>query len=404
MPILFRLAIPAALLCAQWATSTAAATLQADRLELPVGERAGQPSVTVDPREGFVLTWQERDGEAHALRYAVVDRSGTLLRQGTIARGTDWFVNGADFPNLAVLDNGDWVTFWLQKTSPGTYSYSIRSTRSRDAGARWDAPVTLHRDRTDTEHGFVSLVPAGDDRVRAVWLDGRRMAAASEPHAHGAAEHMTLRSAVLGRDGALSDEHELDDLTCACCQTDAVRSGSDVVVVYRNRSDAEVRDIHRVRWTGQRWTPPEPLHADGWTIAACPVNGPAIAAQERRVAAIWPSMASGEMHVAVRIDDQPPVALAEGADELGRVDIASWTDGRWLASRVSAEQRVPSLRLSLLDPDGRAIDEQTLAHKVGGYPRLARDGDVAVLVWAEAGDAPGSSRIGLARIRDAASR
>ena len=384
--------------------SFASPALNVQRIDFAAGEKAAQPSVTVDAREGFVVTWQERDGADSALQFAVIDPAGTQLRRGTVAAGRDWFINNADFPNLAVLDNGDWVTFWLQKTSPDTYSYAIRLVRSRDAGRHWDTPVLLNRDDTDTEHGFVSMTAAGDDRVRAIWLDGRRMAGASAgaDHDHAVAEHMTLRTAVLDREGVHADERELDALTCACCQTDSARGGQRSAYVYRDRTEAETRDIAVLSIADQRWTESRSLHADGWTIAGCPVNGPAITASGDRFAALWPSMATGEMRIALKMGDGLTFGaahtLAEGATELGRVDIARWQQGRWLASRVVSAENRPTLRLSLIDDAGVVSWQHDLANAVGGFPRLASAGDVALVVWAEAGDSPANSRIGVARV------
>lgn len=397
--LLSPLLLASSLLASSLIACPLAHALEVEPLPFASAERAAQPSITVDPRAGFVLTWQEREGEQAALRYAVLGDDGAEQRRGTIASGSDWFVNGADFPNLVVLENGDWVTFFLKKTSPGTYSYAIHTLRSRDAGATWDPPVVIHRDGTDTEHGFVSLIANGGDLVRAVWLDGRHMAGGGE-HAHGTSEHMTLRSAALGRDGVPRDEHELDDLTCACCQTDAVRADGRIVVAYRDRTAGEVRDIGLLEFTDGAWSAPRIPHADGWVMPACPVNGPALASDGTRIATLWPTMAGGEMHLrlARSLDDAAPLTLASGPNELGRVDLAAWTDRQWLATRVAATERVPTLWLSVVDADGGVRSEQSVASKVGGYPRLAvRDG-VGLLVWAEQGETSGSSKIGLARI------
>ena len=56
------------------------------------GAKAAQPSVTVDPKEGFVVTWQEKDGEGSALRYAVLDPAGLERRRGLVSSGTERFV------------------------------------------------------------------------------------------------------------------------------------------------------------------------------------------------------------------------------------------------------------------------------------------------------------------------
>ena len=114
------------------AAALPAKDLTVERVAFTSGAKAAQPSVTVDRREGFVVTWQERDGEGSALRFAVIDAAGKELRRGLVSSGEDRFINSADFPSLAVLDNGDWVTFWLQKTAEGTYAYEVRTTRSRD--------------------------------------------------------------------------------------------------------------------------------------------------------------------------------------------------------------------------------------------------------------------------------
>jgi|CXWL01.1.fsa_nt_gi hypothetical protein len=372
-------------------------------VELKTSEHAAQPSVTVDPREGFVVTWQERDEAVTLLKFAVIAADGGTRREGLVASGKDWFVNGADFPNLAVLDNGDWVTFWLQKTSPGTYAYAIRTVRSVDKGKTWGAPVVIHRDATDTEHGFVSMAPAKSDRVRLVWFDGRLMAGKGDDH-EGAAEHMTLRTATLGRDGKLKDEHELDDLTCSCCQTDSARGARRTLFAYRDRSDKEVRDISVLTHSNAGWSQPALVHEDNWTIAGCPVNGPAVTARGERFAVLWPTMASGEMQLKLALGDGirfgAPKQWAGGAAELGRVDLANWGVDGFLATRVRQDGAATTLVVDELGPDGAVRDSQIVASRVGGYPRLASLEGVALLVWAVAGKQSGNSQLGIARISE----
>ena len=48
------------------------------------------------------------------------------------------------------------------------------------------------------------------------------------------------------------------------------------VPVYRDRTEAEIRDIAIVRLVDGIWSDPALVSADGWEIAGCPVNGPAI--------------------------------------------------------------------------------------------------------------------------------
>ena len=65
-----------------------------------------------------------------------------------------------------------------------------------------------------------------------------------------------------------------------------------------------MRDVSIVRRHGAGWTEAATAAADGWTIAGCPVNGPAIDAAGDTVALAW---FTGE-------DDAPRVQLAFSAD------------------------------------------------------------------------------------------
>lgn len=385
------------MLCLLSLSSQAFAELSFQSRSITTSAHAAQPSVAVDPGAGFVLTWQER-GSPNRLLFAVLDQNGLEQRRGQIAEGEDWFINGADFPSLVVLDNGDWLSFWLQKTSPGTYAYAIHSVRSRDAGLNWDPPVVVHTDGTDTEHGFVSMVPAGADRVRLLWLDGRRMAGAGHDH-EGEGEHMTVRTASLGRDRILREQKELDELSCSCCQTDAVRSDSGVLFAYRDRSEAEIRDISVIRHSANGWSKPLRVFADDWTIAGCPVNGPALAASGGQFAVLWPTMAGGEMRIRFARGDgstfSEPVTLAEGVSETGRVDLVGWGDGGYLATRLRQTSAGPELQIDQIDGASNAQPVHTIRGKIGGFPRIARLDGSALLAWTEAGAEQGSSRLGL---------
>lgn len=380
-------------------------------VEIASTGNAGQPSIAVDAREGFVVTWQEHDGNESVLRYAVISPAGVELRRGEIARGMNWFVNWADFPALVVLDNGDWVSYWLERTAGGPESYDIRMVRSRDQGRSWSAAMTPHRDGTATEHGFVSLMPAGGDRVLAIWLDGRRSAQAdhdahdakSKPaqhEAHGEEEGtMTLRSALIDRAGRMSEERELDDSTCSCCQTDAARVAGRTVVVYRDRSAQEIRDISMLaRSADGVWSPSRNLHHDNWRIAGCPVNGPAIASDGRNMLVVWTTGAGGEIAAkyTLRSWDKPAPALplASGARMRGRLDAAVWDKGyviSWIGSggKEGAPGSFSGLMLTQVGANGEVLAQQNVANlplgRVSGNPRLASNGRQLLLVWAEPG-------------------
>lgn len=363
----------------------------------------GQPSVALEPGRGFILTWQSTQQDVTSLNWLAVNLDGEQTGRGVIAQGSNWFVNWADTPALAVLDNGDWVAFWLERNDPSMLEgYDIRVVRSTDRGATWSMPISPHRDGTKTQHGFVSMIAAGGDRLLMAWLDGRRAAAAATHTSdHSAHDHesapMTLRSAVLNRANQISEEFEIDEKTCSCCQTDMARWAGQTLVVYRDRTDDEIRDISVVQRSSIRWGSPKAIHKDGWKIEGCPVNGPAIAVGSRKGLVFWPTFVNEQMTLRYVVAESPE-ALANGsrmnqlqlpAAPSGRVDTAAWHDG-FLLTWISRARDRPAVEVAVLDADGQVafgtpIAEPALRGRSTGFPRIASDGKRGLVVWPELG-------------------
>ena len=81
------------------------------------------------------------------------------------------------------------------------------------------------------------------------------------------------------------------------------------------------------------------LHDDNWKIDACPINGPALSARGRQVAAAWFAAPNdnGRAYVAFSQDAGKTWSQAIRLDEeasLGRVDIEMLDDGSAIASWV----------------------------------------------------------------------
>ncbi len=373
-------------------TGASAAALKTEPLTLDAIGAAAQPSLTTDGDRGFVLSWQSKLGDGCvALRAAALSARGRLGPVREVARGCDWFVNWADFPSLLVTENGDWVSFWLQKSGDGTYAYDVRATRSRDQGLSWSAPTTIHDDGTPTEHGFVSMARAGNDRVLMVWLDGRHTGGAHDHDHHGdAGGNMTLRSAVFSRTDVLTHQHEIDNNVCSCCPTDLVRLHSgEFRVVFRNRTDDEVRDIGMARFDGTSWHDEGIVHPDLWTIAACPVNGPAIATRGTDTLVAWATMGGGAgLAVRAKLSSGAMRELERG-DALGRVDAVAFGDD-WLITWLGDAADGTTLRLarfnSALAEQSRVAIAALPRGRDIGMPKLAANGSVAMLVWTESSD------------------
>ena len=354
----------------------------------PAAPGSGEPNLARGAGDRVYLTWIEPAGDGHALRFSTDSAAGWSSPR-TIARGDDWFVNWADFPALIELSDGTLAAHWLEKSGAGTYAYGVRVTRSSDAGATWSDPVTPHRDGTETEHGFVSFFPSENGVPALVWLDGRKYAGA-EPGGPGA--EMTLRTTRLVGD-SLAGEAMLDARVCDCCQTDAAITSKGPLIVYRDRSPGEIRDIAAVRRVAGRWSEPAPVHVDGWRIEACPVNGPAVAADGDRVAVAWFTAAADTMRVRLaRSTDAgatfgEPVRVDAGTPE-GRVDVALLEGGdalvTWLERSEEGDGRVLARRV---DPAGELGDPLLVARtsyaRASGFPRMTVADERAVFAWTD---------------------
>lgn len=358
---------------------------------LPTSSGASQPDLVRAPDGSLLLSWLERDGDAHALRFARW-RNGTWREARTIARGTRWFVNWADTPHIAQTADGALWAHWLEKTADAPYAYDVVLVRSSDGGATWSAPVRVNNDGTPTEHGFVSLWPATHDTLGVAWLDGRRTAGGEDAHvAHGGGA-MTLRTARFDASMRRSEERELDASTCDCCQTDVAVGSAGPVLAYRDRTGDEIRDIRLLALDGT--FAPHLVHADRWRMPACPVNGPSVDAAGRDVLVGWYT-ATGDvptLRLAHSRDGgatfAPPLTLERDAGVLGRVDVVLDGDAGWL-SWLREEGGVQTLHLAryAFAPPHRAqrIVLSTLQGRGRGtgFPQLVRDGDRLHAVWTD---------------------
>ena len=345
----------------------------------------------------IILSWVEKIGaKRYALRTATRDGKGWSEAR-TVAQGENWFVNWADFPSVIALQDGSLAAHWLVKSGSGTYAYDVNIARSKDGGKTWSKPIVPHLDNTQTEHGFVSLIPLPDGRVGAVWLDGRNMKnMKDEGDEHTpSAESMTLRYAAIDADGKLSDEVQLDERVCECCQTSAALTSEGAIAVYRDRSQTEVRDIYFVKQQGDNtWGAPKAVHADNWEINGCPVNGPSIAADGRHVAVAWFTGANDAPRVKIAFSGDAgrtfggPIEVND-ADAVGRVDTLLLPDGSTLVCWMSGTVESGAIKVRRVRPDGRlgptSVIAETDISRSSGFPRMARLGDEVHFAWTEFG-------------------
>jgi len=304
-----------------------------------------------------------------------------------LASGPDWFVNWADVPALGALEDGTLAASWLERSGTGSYDYRVRIAVG---GA---APLVLHDDSGTGEHGFVSLAALDPERWLAVWLDGR----ASGGH-HDGSGAMQLRARTVAKRGELGPEVLLDARVCDCCATAAERTASgDVLVVYRDRDPNEVRDLAAVlvRPDGSASTPVR-VCDDGWKIAGCPVNGPALAASGTELAVAWFTLGAesrARVQVAFSRDGGrtfgAPTQVSQ-AETDGFVDCAYDAGGRlWVSWLERPTRERGEWRLAPID-DGVVGEARTLAATVpgraAGIARLVSAGDGLLFAWLDSSD------------------
>ncbi|HEY0674464.1 MAG TPA: hypothetical protein VGD27_19465 [Longimicrobiales bacterium] len=357
----------------------------------PAPGGSAEPNLALGPNGLAYLSWLELAPDSgHQLRFAVLDgaRFGPARTIARAAKG-EWFVNWADFPSILPLSRTHLVAHWLERSGNGRYAYGVRVSRSLDGGQSWSPAITPHRDESASEHGFVSLFRAGNE-IGIAWLDGRKHATAKTE----AEAEMSVRYTSLGRNNRLTADVEVDARACDCCQTAAAITSRGPVLVYRDRSEREVRDIALVRYTGGKWTAPRPVHADNWVIAACPVNGPAVAARGNRVVVAWFTGANDQPRVKLAFSRNAgdsfaaPIRIDDG-NPAGRVDVQLLSDNSAVVSWLERVEGGAEVRVRHVDANGGRGPARTVttssAERASGFPHMVVRGRDIVFAWTEPG-------------------
>lgn len=348
----------------------------------PSKPSSGEPFIGNDNQD-LILSWiEERD--SIDILFASRFTDNQFEQETEIARSSDWFVNWADFPGIASFqDDMHLLSYWLEKSSSGTYDYDVHMSLSEDKGNSWSFSKIIHNDGVSAEHGFVSTTLTQKGML-LVWLDGREM---TKGHNHGNHDHgghgngaMTLRSAIVNSSGVVNNRLQIDNRVCECCQTDVVNSTCGPIAVYRNRSEEEVRDVYYSRLVNEAWTDPKPLHVDNWKINGCPVNGPRIAAHEKQISAVWYSQSEDVPQVKMVISSDcgqtfsKPIMIAKGDQVMGRLDI-EMNENYIYVTHMEQDSSHAGIYLSEFSLTGKRLRSGEIAQndlsRKSGFPRIA---------------------------------
>jgi len=376
-------------------------TLKIQPLELASQRGSSGAQVSVSKR-GVLLSWLETDNDEPALKFA--ERTATGWTPPVkVASGEDWFITEADTPSVLRLSNGTLVADWMQSSSDEFEASNLRLSYSKDDGKTWSKTFLPHHDGTITQHAFATLFELANGNLGVVWLDGRLTVKDRE---HGP---MTLRYGAYNAQWAQVSDRGIDVKVCDCCTTSVAMTADGPIAVYRNRTDDEIRDIYVTRYENGGWTAGKTVHDDGWSIHACPVNGPSISANGRNVAVAWfvAKNDQGQAFAAFSNDAGrtwgQPIRLDDAAS-LGKVEIEMLDDGSAVAAWMEFANQRSQFRVRRIEASGAKSAPVTVAGaagtgRAGGVPRMARSGSELVFAWV---DTPENGGIGGVKVATAA--
>ena len=356
-----------------------------ENIPFSYGKNNAQPNL-VSFNGSISLSWISTLNNDDALLHLTQLKDGKWMKPLTIAKGSDWFINWADFPAHAINQNLI-LTSYLKKSSVGTYDYDIMLNLRDFSGKKIKEDFLLNTDGFEAEHGFVSIVPNKNQGFFITWLDGRNT---TVKDLDGHTKPMTIRFAEITQNGDIINENELDGATCDCCQTSIAMTGLGPIVVYRDRSDKEVRDIYTARNLNGIWEEPKLLHDDGWVINGCPVNGPKAVSNSSNLAIAWFTVVNNKPEVKVSFSNNngesfgKPIALND-SDAIGRVDVAFLNNSEIIVSYMEFDNSGTYLRIKKISTAGEVSKPITISKIDGGrgsgVPQLEILNNDIFIVW-----------------------
>lgn len=371
--------------CADKTTETK--TGEVVTISSPAADSSAEPYLFTDAKGIVHLSWVQKKGESSLRFSTLVNDQWTA--PVTISSGNNWFVNWADYPVVSSDAAGNMLAHFLEKSDTATFTYDIKLVASADAGKTWGKPTTLHDDGKKAEHGFVSITPYNDQFI-AAWLDGRKTGMEGNDHSKHEGHHgeMTLRAALLDKKGTKTNEWELDGRICDCCQTTIAITENGPIIVYRDRSDDEIRDMSIVRFVNGEWTQPKTIFPDEWKIAGCPVNGPRADAVGNNVAIAWFSMKENKAQVKIIFSEDggatfnPPIQIDEGK-AIGRVDVVMLDKQSAMVSWMEGSA-IKALKVNADGTKGKAIIiAESSDSRTSGFPQMTKAGNQLIFAWTD---------------------
>tara|TARA_B100000575_G_scaffold223629_1_gene184104 strand:+ start:23010 stop:24209 length:1200 start_codon:yes stop_codon:yes gene_type:complete len=374
-----------AIICLLYIFSCTSKDVSIEEISFKYDNSNAQPSL-VSNNGSLSLTWISTNEEMNSSLNLRHFKNGKWTNPQTLAIGSDWFVNWADFPTHAISDDKV-LTSYLKKSASGKYTYDVFLNLRKLSGEKIKEDFILNTDGLKAEHGFVSIAAKDNEGFFISWLDGRYTL---EKDINGNNKPMTIRFAEITNNGDIINETELDSSVCDCCQTSITYSDKGPIVVYRDRSKEEVRDIYITRNINNKWETPIPVHKDGWVIYGCPVNGPKVVSNSNNIAVSWFTVSDGKPMVNLSFSEfygssfGKPIKINDH-DAIGRVDTAFINDREVLISYMEGDDNGTYLRLKKVSIDGKVSEPITISNinsgRSTGVPQLEIINDEVFVIW-----------------------
>ena len=359
---------------------------EVQEISSPATDSCAEPYLFTDKNGIVYLSWIEKKNKESTLKFSTL--SGDQWTEPvTIAAGNNWFVNWADYPVLISDGNKQLIAHYLEKSGTGTFAYDVKYKTSADNGKTWSDAKILHDDGKQAEHGFVSMMPYGENFFVS-WLDGRNTVSEDSGTHEGHHGQMSIRGAMLTKNGVKENEWELDNRVCDCCQTDIAITSNGPVVVFRDRSDDEIRDMSIVRFVNGEWTEPKTIFPDQWKIAGCPVNGPRADAIGNNLAIAWFSMKENKGQVKIIFSEDggatfnAPIQIDEG-NAIGRVDVVMLDEKTAMLSWMEGTD-IKAIKVNSDGTKGKPIMiAASSGARSSGFPQMTKAGNKLIFAWTD---------------------
>lgn len=337
-------------------------TFPIQEITVPVGEESKQHHLAKTTDGRLILSWVESDGQNSTVRFAIRERQGWSPVRTVIS------VDGklGDPPVVFGLDDGSLAAAWMPYVKGGKSKYAadIFLARSQDSGLTWSKAFKPYGESARIYDAQMSLTALPDARIAVVWTDMREAGDSKKN------DRYQLMATVLAKgQQSAGAELRLDDDICSCCRASTIAEGENLLTVYRDHRQGEIRDTGAVRWGTDGKVQALSAPGDGWRIEGCPSNGPAVDVSASLVALAWFSAAEdkGRVKVAFSADGgqgfTKPLEIDD--DARGYVNVALLSTNVALVSWRKRAGPEDELRIAKVTTDG--VSQHTSIYR-GDFP------------------------------------